>query len=270
MDSSIILNLLTFHFYYCEPSSKGGAILLDFTVVVAILGVACKNGYGGIRIWAALLGNAGTRYRSSPKVNATSRWIWRNLTMKMDYTANSKRTLWGSSSGLDGVMFWCSTCIVTSVIIIRKSKSLVLTFLLVHTTPASLAWWQLIAPTPAKCSQSLSLSSSPVQLTDVICTGPVPLPNDALVNGMGSGSIWRIDYIIYLLWCVCVCVWKVQLTEGVISSLSAHHQCIFLRPSIAAHRAPVPSHTHLNSTLLFIGSTHQANCSIGFALDCEN
>ena len=43
-------NILTFHFYYSEPSSKGGAILLDLTVIVPIFGVACENGYGGIRI----------------------------------------------------------------------------------------------------------------------------------------------------------------------------------------------------------------------------
>ena len=42
--------ILTLHFYYSEPSSKGGAILLDLTIIVPVFGVACKNGYGGIRI----------------------------------------------------------------------------------------------------------------------------------------------------------------------------------------------------------------------------
>ena len=65
--------VLTFHFYHGKPSSKGGAILLYLTVVVAILGVACRNSDGGIRICAALMSDTDTRHGSFPLVCTTSR-----------------------------------------------------------------------------------------------------------------------------------------------------------------------------------------------------
>ena len=43
-------NILTFHFYYNKSSCKGGAIVLNSTVIVPVFGVACNNSYGEIRI----------------------------------------------------------------------------------------------------------------------------------------------------------------------------------------------------------------------------
>ena len=72
----MIENQLTFDFYYGEPSGKGGAIVLNLTVVVAIFGVASRDGDDGIGIHAMLMSDADTGHRSLPLICTTRGWCW--------------------------------------------------------------------------------------------------------------------------------------------------------------------------------------------------
>ena len=87
------LCLLTFDLNHCEPSSKGKAISLDLTIVVAKFGVASMDDDGGIGICLALMSDANTSYRGAPLICATRRWIGKRTTMKNDQATNGKWTL---------------------------------------------------------------------------------------------------------------------------------------------------------------------------------